>query len=448
MSAAEIGHAGAPRPPRAPWLTMGLNLALIATIFLTRERWAAWQLQELGLELRPWGTVEPTFSDGRRVVLSLQDEPPTVLWNAEASRAIASYDFDIGLCCAFSPDGTSVVVNGLGDEQAFVLDAETGSLRATLAVGADGMRCVSFSADSALVIAGCEDGYARVWRAADGSQVLKLGPHSDAVYSAELSPNGSAILTAAPGDVRIWDAESGVLLKRLLNAEDELTYAAFCAQARRILIWFDGRIDLVDAASGERLTRLEICGLWALSPDSQTFAVPERETDCVLAVDARTGEVIWKQALGGLEALLFADGGKRVLASRGSAMTVLDASTGRAVGEVPFYGAGPFPLSSDGTRFLYKERWTPARLYSARTGELLAELPYADPIGFLGNDSVALLHSGETDEARVHRRVRPERWWGVLWLWHFWVIIALALALIASGWRDLRRMQGRTNERA
>jgi len=27
---------------RGPWLTMVLNMLLIATIFLTRDRWAAW----------------------------------------------------------------------------------------------------------------------------------------------------------------------------------------------------------------------------------------------------------------------------------------------------------------------------------------------------------------------------------------------------------------------
>lgn len=44
----------------------------------------------------------------------------------------------------------------------------------------------------------------------------------------------------------------------------------------------------------------------------------------------------------------------------------------------------------------------------------------------------------------VHwRRARPERWWGVFWLWHFWLIVALALALVASGWQDIKRMKGR-----
>ncbi|MHC5054441.1 MAG: WD40 repeat domain-containing protein [Planctomycetota bacterium] len=430
------------RPPRVPWRTMALNAALIALIFLARERWDAWQPQDLGLALRSWDTVEATSSDGRRVVLSLRDERPTALWDAEASRVVASYDFSAGIHCAFSPDGTSVVLDRLCDERAVVLDAEKGSVRATLAVGADGMRCVSFSADSALVAAGCEDTYARVWRAADGSQALKLGSHSDAVCNAEFSPDGGTILTAAPGDVRIWDAGSGAQLKRLLNAEDELTYAAFCARAERVLIWFGGRIDLVDAASGDQLTRLKICGLWALSPDGQTFAVPERETDRVLALDARTGEVIWEQVLGGLEALLFADGGKRVLASRGSAMTVLEVSTGRVVGEFPFYGAEPFPLSSDGTRFLSKERFAPARLYSARTGELLAELFDAEPIGFLGNDRIILLHFGETDEVRVYLRLRPEQWWGVFCLWHFWAIVVLGAVLAWSAWRDIKRMRG------
>ena len=56
-------HAAAtpPRLPwhaRAPWLTMALNLALVVTIFLTRERWAAWVVEyELPMSVARMATV-------------------------------------------------------------------------------------------------------------------------------------------------------------------------------------------------------------------------------------------------------------------------------------------------------------------------------------------------------------------------------------------------------
>ncbi|MHC4165274.1 MAG: hypothetical protein ACYSUM_24450, partial [Planctomycetota bacterium] len=41
------------------------------------------------------------------------------------------------------------------------------------------------------------------------------------------------------------------------------------------------------------------------------------------------------------------------------------------------------------------------------------------------------------------RRIRPEWWWGVFWLWHFWVIVTLGLALTWSVWRDRRELRSR-----
>lgn len=39
------------------------------------------------------------------------------------------------------------------------------------------------------------------------------------------------------------------------------------------------------------------------------------------------------------------------------------------------------------------------------------------------------------------RRIRPERWWGIAWLPHFWIIAALSLALAWSVRRDVLQLR-------
>jgi len=39
------------------------------------------------------------------------------------------------------------------------------------------------------------------------------------------------------------------------------------------------------------------------------------------------------------------------------------------------------------------------------------------------------------------RRTRPEPWWGVFWLWEFWLTVALAGVFVWSVWRDRGALQ-------
>ena len=40
------------------------------------------------------------------------------------------------------------------------------------------------------------------------------------------------------------------------------------------------------------------------------------------------------------------------------------------------------------------------------------------------------------------RRRRPEWWWGVFWLWEFWLTVVFAALLVWSVWRDRRTLAG------
>ena len=50
---------------------------------------------------------------------------------------------------------------------------------------------------------------------------------------------------------------------------------------------------------------------------------------------------------------------------------------------------------------------------------------------------------GQKVGLRILRRIRPEQWWGVFYLWHFWLIVVLSIALVASIRHDVRSLRRR-----
>ncbi|MHC5054703.1 MAG: WD40 repeat domain-containing protein [Planctomycetota bacterium] len=460
---------------------MGLNLALIITILLTRERWDAWIVESRGLdggtpkqwdgwvaEKRgpvggtPMGVVASSRNARRALIYWTWNhglDIHRVLWDIEASRSLATYWQWHSNFAALSPDGTKMVATVPGDErnETVLFDGKTGGKLAVLAGSWDlhGLTTGSFSPDGRHIIsaAGAPDGYVRVWSAVDGSLVLKLGKHKGGAHGAEFSPNGETILTIGLNDFRLWDARTGELRARLVDGDAGLTGARFCAGGRNVFIWSDELGLLVEAASGERLLELGACYTCAVSDSGREIAVYGKGGSPVAILDATSGDTLLRTQLGRVFRLRFADGGRRLLAGYrkglGYVNTLLDTRTGEVLGEFPYKPPDRgLTLSLDGTRLLThkpwteKERWTPVQLYSVKTGRLLAEWPEAEGEGFLGSDRIILSSRGEREGPRILRRIRPEQWWGVLALWHFWLIVALGGALAWSGWRDTKRMRG------
>jgi WD40 repeat protein len=113
---------------------------------------------------------------------------------------------------AFSPDGTTVVAAGAGnDRAAHVWDVRSGAEVARLPHGG-AVLSVAFSPDGRLIATGSADGTARLWTAAGGLPVASWshqpGARGDDVIYVAFSPNGRRLLTVGGNRfARVFDVE-------------------------------------------------------------------------------------------------------------------------------------------------------------------------------------------------------------------------------------------------
>ncbi len=100
-----------------------------------------------------------------------------------------------------SPDGKKIIVATQRDGL-LLIDLATGAQRGLSPAGANVVRCLCFSDDGQRVLAGLNDRTARMWKVADGEQLL--------VVEAGYSPQGIAwleekqLLATADGSVKLW----------------------------------------------------------------------------------------------------------------------------------------------------------------------------------------------------------------------------------------------------
>ncbi len=113
---------------------------------------------------------------------------------------------------AFSPDGALIVTAG-DDGTAKVWDVATGTELHTLAGHTAGVTSAAFSPDGALVVTASDDNTAKVWDVATGDEVYTLAGHTGPVTSAAFSPDGALVVTASDDNTaRTWYANLDDLL--------------------------------------------------------------------------------------------------------------------------------------------------------------------------------------------------------------------------------------------
>jgi telomerase protein component 1 len=156
------------------------------------------------------------YADDRRVI-SLSDKGLQI-WDAtdghplreDAANDVMAYWFHK---LAFSPDGQRVAIWTEDGYFQNVIDLQAAG-RFTELQGLEAeVRCVRFSPDGRRLLAGCRDGTARIWSAADGALLTCLRDHEGAVTAVAFSADGGLGASASTdGRIRLWDLAQGRLV--------------------------------------------------------------------------------------------------------------------------------------------------------------------------------------------------------------------------------------------
>jgi WD40 repeat protein len=233
---------------------------------------------------------------------------------------------------------------------------------------------VAFDASGRRLLSWSEDGSARLWDIAGRrAPVIMQDPGGSQVLHASISPNGRLVATSTflHSPPRVWDASSGRNLFSLGSDTRPVPDIEFSREGRLIATGsVDGTATLWNAGRGRRLRTLRVT----------------RGSKADLSVN----HPVWSP----VDQALFSPDGHRLLTSSsstsgGSAQSrIWDVRSLRPV--TPTISGGDASFSPDG-RFVVTTGGGRARVWNARTGQLVRVLkganPIAGPAKLSGNDS-------------------------------------------------------------
>ena len=160
-----------------------------------------------------WVLSADFSSDGTRVVTG-SDDNTARLWDTTTGALLATLSGHSSSVSnvTFSPDG-SRVLTASWDNTARLWNAWTGDPLGTFGTDTpfhmgSGLVSAWFRADGSRIVTASMDKTARVWDARTGERLAELD-HTDFVFSAVFSPDGSRVVTASSETARIWDARTG-----------------------------------------------------------------------------------------------------------------------------------------------------------------------------------------------------------------------------------------------
>ncbi len=213
------------------------------------------------------GAVSP---DGKYVLTS--DYNSVVLWELATAREVCSFSGGFnpfGLSAVFSPDGNRLALAGRdprGQAAAVrILDVNTGQELKQLAVGAEELRGLVFSADgkSLAAVGQVQQGLGvqeiRLWDVADGKKRWQVSrPGYNTVQMLAFSPDGLSLAFCEAGTVTLLTAASGEELRRLTPKEglNNVQRLAFAPDGRTLAVagaqpdGRSGRIHIWEVSTG------------------------------------------------------------------------------------------------------------------------------------------------------------------------------------------------------
>jgi WD40 repeat protein len=229
---------------------------------------------------------------------------------------------------------------------------------------------------------------------------LTLSGHSDGLWSAVFSPDGTRILTASKdGTARIWDAATGHELASLRGSDGEVHSAFFSPDGKRIVTTSLGTMQIWDAATAKEIAVLRGRGVVSAAFSADGSRIVTASADKSAAIwDTATGKPI--RLLQGhtgpvMSAAFSPDGSRIVTASYDETARIWDAATAKEVAVLRGHGGYVYSaaFSPDGSRIATASGDTTARIWDAATGAEIAVLR--------GHNSLAWSAGFSPDGSRV-----------------------------------------------
>ncbi|HYV38859.1 MAG TPA: WD40 repeat domain-containing protein [Gemmataceae bacterium] len=206
---------------------------------------------------------------------------------------------------AASPDGKLIATGSL-DKSLKLFDAATGKEVRKIGDKQGHQRqvlCLAFSPDGRAIASGSEDNTLKLWDVNTGN-MIRQHPHPQGVACVAYHPSGSKLVTGAgDGRVRIFDATKGALLKEMISNPKQnqlMIYAvAFHPKLEQVAsAGFDGAVKIWDTNNGKLVRQFRYSRFFyaenpghrdtvyslAFSPDGKHLATASAGQECLIKI--------------------------------------------------------------------------------------------------------------------------------------------------------------------
>ena len=307
------------------------------------------------------------------------------------------------------PDGQvgSISFSETTKSGAQVWDAQSGQALTGLLKHNQWVWSAQFSPDGKRIVTAAIE--ARVWSADGGELLTETLKHGEEVKSARFSPDGKHVVTAsADGTARVWDAQSGQPLTEALKHSEGVSSAEFSPDGKLVLTASaDQTARVWDAQSGQPLTEAlkhseEVVAAHFSSDGKQIVTVSK---DNILRIWGWHSQPplpqILKQSFGFVNSAQFSPDGKRIVT------TEIDTRVWSADGGEPLTDplspgqcASSARFSPDGKRIVTASH-DGTEVLDSRSGRPLAKIAGHFVSAVFSPDGNRIVTASEGDTARV-----------------------------------------------